>query len=61
VLDLARTFGVTWIVVLDEDGRYPSELLTPEAARCLVEAPRPIGPADDPVVLARIAPECTAP
>jgi hypothetical protein len=61
VADLARTFGVTWIVVFDEDGRYPAALLTPEAARCLAEAPRPIGPADDPVVLARIAPECTAP
>lgn len=61
VVDLARTFGATWIVVLDKDGRYPSELLTPEAARCLMEAPRPIGPADDPVVLARIATECTAP
>jgi hypothetical protein len=61
VADLARTFGVAWIVLFDEDGRYPSELLSPDAARCLTEAPRPIGPADDPVVLARIAPECTGP
>lgn len=61
VADLARTFGAAWIVVFDDDGRYPSELLSPEAARCLTEAPRPIGPADDPVVLARIAPECTGP
>jgi hypothetical protein len=48
-------------VVFDEDGRYPAALLTGEAAGCLMEAPRPIGPARDPVVLARIAPECTAP
>jgi hypothetical protein len=61
VADLARTFGVAWIVLFDEDGRYPSELLAPDAAYCLTEDPRPIGPADDPVVLARIAPECTGP
>ena len=51
-----------WLVVFDQDGRYPAELVGPDAAACL-EGPAVTRrvPAGAPVVLARIDPECTPP
>jgi hypothetical protein len=61
VADLARTFGATWLVVLDERGRYPSELLADPRSGCLATEPERIGPSGDPAWLVRIAPDCGAP
>jgi hypothetical protein len=61
VADLARTYGATWLVVFDQDGRYPAELVGPDAAACLDGPALTVGPAGAPVVLARIDPECTPP
>ena len=61
VADLARTYGARWLVVFDQDGRYPAELVGPDAAACLEGPALRVGPAGAPVVLARIDPECTPP
>ncbi len=61
VVDLARRFGATWLVVFDEDGRYPAALLTPDAAACLLGTPERVGPTGDEAVLVRLAPECPGP
>ena len=61
VADLARTFGTTWLVVLDDRGRYPAELLADPRPTCLAADPERIGPADDPAWLIRLAPDCSAP
>lgn len=60
VADLARTFEAQWLVVFDEDGRYPDALLGPDAAACLDGRPFVVGPQDALATVVRIRPDCTA-
>lgn len=59
VMDLARTYGATMLVLFDDDPRYGPWLLQAQTAGCLAEPPTMIGLSDDPVVLVRLSAGCT--
>jgi len=59
VVDLARTFGAGWLLVFDDAGRYPAELLADGSAGCLVGPPASVGLLGDEALLVRLAPRCT--
>ena len=42
VLELASTFAASWVVLIDERGRYPEALLSDDARACLVADPTPL-------------------
>ena len=44
---LARTLGTTWLVVVDERGRYPHDLLSGAGRACLADEPLALGGSAD--------------
>jgi len=59
--ELARETGVRTLIVFDDRGRYPGELIRPTGPTCLAAPPERIGLADDPAWLFRLDPGCVTP
>ena len=65
---LARALETTWLVVVDERGRYPDALLSGAGRACLADEPVALGggatvsgDADEDAWLFILDPGCTAP
>ena len=58
VRDLASVFGTTWVVVIDQRGRYPEALLSEEARACLAADPTPLGAPGSGAWLFELAEAC---
>jgi hypothetical protein len=58
VLAVAERFGASWVVVVDERGRYPAALLAEEARDCLADDPRALDVPEAEAWLFRLAHDC---
>jgi hypothetical protein len=58
VLGLSSTLQAPWVVIVDERGRYPADLLAPEARPCLAGPPLRLEPGSDPAWLIRLSAAC---
>lgn len=60
VVALSSEFQAPWVVIVDERGRYPADLLSLEARGCLAGPPVRLEPGADPAWLVRLSTACPA-
>ncbi len=60
IIELSRAFEAPWVVVVDERGRYPGELLDPKARGCLAADPVPLEAGTRDGWLFRLAHRCAS-
>jgi hypothetical protein len=59
--ELGRVFGASWVVVVDQRGRYPEALLDRSARACLVADPMPLEAGTTDGWLFQLADACATP
>jgi hypothetical protein len=59
LMGLAQLFSAPWIVVVDERGRYPQELLDPDSLACLARDPVALSSGPEPSWLFVLNKTCT--